>query len=437
MSKVEVGEHLLVQIWKRQLVEEGNLVTESGERVQVVYPGRENKDRGPDFVGAVIATAGRGVLTGDIELHSRASDWKSHGHHRDPNYNEVILHVVWEGGEAAKLQKGKTVPTLSLCHCLKGSVDDVRYWADLPIVPSEPCCNARQWLGDSEMGRVLDEAGEERFRLKADYFAFRMGEEPPSQVLYRGIMGALGYTKNKDSFEELACRLPLAVLEDLCRGKRSQEQVLVLKALLLGKAGLLPGDGSGGLGRIWDCLGDGETMSSSCWHVFRVRPGNHPARRLVGAAHLLARFMEIGLFEGVLQLVSETSLGMMGHLESDFVVSTPDPCFNSEHNLIGQGRAREIVINIILPFAFAWAKANLQGNLVEQVSALYRSYPKAGENGVTRELAELLLGTGASELVDSAQRQQGLIHLDKTFCRQRECPSCPVARRLASEPLAG
>jgi len=437
MSKVEVGEHLLVQIWKRQLVEEGNLVTESGERVQVVYPGRENKDRGPDFVGAVIATAGRGVLTGDIELHSRASDWKSHGHHRDPNYNEVILQVVWEGGEAAKLQKGKTVPTLSLCHCLKGSVDDVRYWADLPIVPSEPCCNARQWLGDSEMGRVLDEAGEERFRLKADYFAFRMGEEPPSQVLYRGIMGALGYTKNKDSFEELACRLPLAVLEDLCRGKRSQEQVLVLKALLLGKAGLLPGDGSGGLGRIWDCLGDGETMSSSCWHVFRVRPGNHPARRLVGAAHLLARFMEIGLFEGVLQLVSETSLGMMGHLESDFVVSTPDPCFNSEHNLIGQGRAREIVINIILPFAFAWAKANLQGNLVEQVSALYRSYPKAGENGVTRELAELLLGTGASELVDSAQRQQGLIHLDKTFCRQRECPSCPVARRLASEPLAG
>ncbi|TET73736.1 MAG: DUF2851 family protein [Dehalococcoidia bacterium] len=437
MSKVEVDEHLLVQIWKRQLVEVGKLVTDTGERVQVVYPGKENKDRGPDFVGAVIATAGRGVLTGDIELHSRASDWKSHGHHRDPNYNEVILHVVWEGGEAAKLQKGKTVPTLSLCHCLKGSVDDVRYWADLPIVPSEPCCNARQWLGDSEMGRVLDEAGEERFRLKADYFAFRMGEEPPSQVLYRGIMGALGYTKNKDSFEELACRLPLAVLEDLCRGKRSQEQVLVLKALLLGKAGLLPGGGSGGLGRIWDCLGDGETMSSSCWHVFRVRPGNHPARRLVGAAHLLARFMEMGLFEGVLQLVSETSLGMMGHLESDFVVSTPDPCFNSEHNLIGQGRAREIVINIILPFAFAWAKANLQGNLVEQVSALYRSYPKAGENGVTRELAELLLGTGASELVDSAQRQQGLIHLDKTFCRQRECPSCPVARRLASEPLAG
>jgi hypothetical protein len=437
MSKVEVGERLLVQIWKRQLVEAGKLVTESGERVQVVYLGRENNDRGPDFVGAIIATDGGGVLRGDIELHAKASGWKDHGHHRDPNYNEVILHVVWEGDEAVALQNGKTVPTLSLRGCLKGSVDDVRYWADLPIVPSEPCCNAKQWLGDSEMGRVLDEAGEERFRVKADYFESRMGMEPSSQVLYWGIMGALGYTRNKDSFEELACRLPLAVLEELCRGKRSQEQVLVLKALLLGKAGLLPGDGSGEVGRIWDCLGDGETMSSSCWHVFRVRPKNHPARRLVGAAHLLARFMEIGLFEGVLQLVDETSLGVMGLLESGFMVSSPDPCFDSEHNLIGRGRAREIVINIILPFAFAWAKANLQGNLAERVWALYGSYPKAGENGITRELAELLLGTGASELADSARRQQGLIHLHKTFCRQRECPSCPVARRLASGLLAG
>lgn len=436
MSEVEVGERLLVQIWKRQLVDAGKLVTESGERVQVVYPGRENKDRGPDFVGAIVATDSGGLLTGDIELHLRPSDWRSHGHHRDPNYNEVILHVVWEGYGAAALQNGKTVPTLSLCQCVKGSLDDVRYWADLPIVPSEPCCNARQRLGDSEMGRALDEAGEERFRLKADYFESRMGMEPPSQVLYQGIMGALGYSKNKDSFEELACRLPLAVLEDLCCGKCSQEQVLLLEALLLGKAGFLLGDGSGELGRIWDCLGDGEIMSSSCWHVFRVRPRNHPARRLAGAAHLLARFMEIGLFEGVLKLVGEASLGMMGHLEAGFMVSIPALCFDSEHSLIGQGRAREIVINIILPFAFAWARANLQGNLAERVWALYGSYPKAGENGITRELAGLLMGTGAAELVDSARRQQGLIHLYKTFCRQRECSSCPVAQRLLSGSLA-
>ena len=94
-----------------------SLVTGSGEKVQVIYPGKENRDSGPDFVGAVIATDG-GLLVGDVELHLKAADWKGHGHHRDPKYNGVILQVVWEGDASVILQNGKTVPTLSLRHCL-------------------------------------------------------------------------------------------------------------------------------------------------------------------------------------------------------------------------------------------------------------------------------------------------------------------------------
>ena len=118
-------------------------------------------------------------------------------------------------------------------------MEEVRRWACLDMVPDEPCHGALGRLGDDEMGRLLDEAGEERFRLKAGRFAAGMCEEPPSQVLYRGIMGALGYTKNKEQFEELACRLPLAALEGCCRGKPPQDQVAVLRTLLLGTAGLL------------------------------------------------------------------------------------------------------------------------------------------------------------------------------------------------------
>jgi hypothetical protein len=435
VSKVKVAECLLVQVWKRQLVEKGRMVTDSGERLQVIYPGRENKDSGPDFIGAIISTADGVLLRGDVELHSRAGDWKSHGHNRDPGYNDVILQVVWDGDRAAELQSGKKVPTLSLRHCLKGSLDDVRYWADLPMVPSGPCYNAGQRLGDSEMGRLLDEAGEERFRLKTGHFAEAMGKRLPSQVLFEGIMGALGYSKNKEFFEELARCLPLAVLEGFCLGKPPQEQVKVLKALLLGRAGLLVVGGDGELERIWSCLGDGEAMDSSLWRVFRVRPENHPARRLVGAAYLLARFMEAGLSERVLQLVGQARPGT-SWLDSSFMVSAPEPCSGNECSLIGQGRAREIVINIILPFVLAWAEARSQEKLEEQVLALYQGYPKAGEYGITRDLAKLLLGPGASRLVNSARRQQGLVHLDKTFCRRRECACCPVARRLTLGLLA-
>ncbi len=81
-------------------------------------------------------------------------------------------------------------------------------------------------------------------------------------------------------------------------------------------------------------------------------------------------------------------------------------------------------------------QTTILSKLAEQVLALYRGYPKAGEYGITHDLAKLLLGPGASRLVNSARRQQGLVHLDKTFCRRRECARCPVARRLTSGLLA-
>ena len=205
--------------------------------MQVIYPGKENRDSGPDFMGAVIATDG-GLLVGDVELHLKAADWKSHGHHHDLKYNGVILHVVWEGDAPVILQSGRTVPTLSLQRCLSGSLEAVRYWTSLNMMPVEPCYGALGRLGDDEIGRLLDEAGDERFRLKAGRFAAAMAVESPSQVLYRGIMGALGYTKNKEPFEELACRLPLTTLEDCCQGKTPEERVTAAQGAASGHGGI-------------------------------------------------------------------------------------------------------------------------------------------------------------------------------------------------------
>ena len=418
----------MVRIWARQLISAESLVTGSGEKIQVVYPGKENRDSGPDFLGAVIATESAGLLVGDIELHLKANDWRSHGHGRDPAYNGLVLQVVWEGDAPVILQNGRTVPTLSLQRCLSGSLTAVRYWANLNMMPKEPCHDALCRLGDDEMGRLLDEAGDERFRLKASRFATGMAGEPPSQVLYQGIMEALGYTRNKEPFGELARRLPMAVLESACRDKGYQERVALLRALLLGMAGLSP-RGDARMELVWRCLGDVEPLSLSDWHLFRVRPENHPARRLTGAAHLLARFGDEGLLEGVVRLVGE-SRSDIGRLEAGFMVAGQGSRSTGRRALIGQGRAREIAVNIALPFAFAWAEANSEASLAEAALWLYRIYPKSNENEITRGLTRLL-GSKASALVDSARRQQGLLHLDKTFCRQRWCDICPLARRLA------
>jgi hypothetical protein len=435
----QVSERLIAQIW-RGLARE-RFFTTDGREVGVVYPGRKNTDRGPDFQDAIIATGVGGLITGDIELHVRASDWRAHGHHRDPRYNGVILQVVlWDDEPApAILENGQAMPTLALSQWLTGSGEEIRHWASRRQVPSEPCRQAAGYLGDAMMGRLLDEAGEQRFRLKAALFGPGIGGGEAEQVLYQGIMRALGYAKNKEQFQELASRLPMSVIQSLVRGQAWQREGLILQALFLGAAGLLPSqrgimvDGGevAGLEERWRCFGAVALMSHSQWHLFRVRPENHPTRRLIAASYLLSRFSEVGLLRGVLELVK----GEQRKLEAGFMLSAPGywgehfdfGCRTRNPSLIGQGRARDIIVNIALPFAFAWAQLNSQPEAGEHALALYRCCPRLGENKITREMAGLLWGRNSPKLVNSAQRQQGLLHLFHSFCRQRKCAQCPIA----------
>jgi hypothetical protein len=333
----------------------------------------------------------------------------------------VILQAVWEGEAPAELQNGGTAPTLSLRHSLKRPLEEVRQLAFLDMVPGEPCHGAEQRLSHEELGGLLNEAGEERFRRKAERFRAQLREEPPTQVLYRGIMGALGYTRNRERFEELTRRLPWTVLGGFCQGISYSEQVKVLQSLLLGTAGLQPtGDGD-----------DFAPVDAFCWELFRVRPDNQPQRRLLGAAHLFARFMGEGLVGGVMRLVKESGTDTE-RLEAGFTVSAVGHYSGEERALIGQGRAREVMVNIVLPFACARAEAISQPDLEEQALRLYRTYPKTGDNEITRRLTALLFNGNGSKVVDSARRQQGLIHLEKSYCVQRWCRMCPIGQAVSS-----
>jgi hypothetical protein len=74
-------------------------------------------------------------------------------------------------------------------------------------------------------------------------------------------------------------------------------------------------------------------------------------------------------------------------LEAGFMVGA-DGCWsrNKSSALIGRGRARDIAVNIALPFAFAWAQFSSQPELERYVLELYRCYPKLDENEITREM---------------------------------------------------
>ena len=87
-------EELLQYIWQFQYLIILELLTSSGEMLQIISTGAHNTNQGPDFLLAKIKT-GTTTWAGNIELHINSSDWNLHKHSADTNYNNVILHVVW------------------------------------------------------------------------------------------------------------------------------------------------------------------------------------------------------------------------------------------------------------------------------------------------------------------------------------------------------
>lgn len=85
---------------------------------------------------------------------------------------------------------------------------------------------------------------------------------------------------------------------------------------------------------------------------------------------------------------------------------------------IGQGRAREMAVNAVLPVMYAWAGIRRDPRLQESVLALYRGFPGLGDNEITREMKRLMSPGERPLKVVGARRQQGLVQVYKSM-RQR------------------
>ena len=432
----------VVNLWQHRCYGGADMATDNGEPLRVVYPGRLNDDRGADFRDAVIFADGQ-MVKGEVEVHVRSSSWQAHRHHEDPAYNNVILHVVmWRDSPAATvLSNGKEVPTLVLSESWE------RYSGS-----GMPCREADASLTWEAISRVLDDAGRERFLAKSDNFLVEMDQIDGGQSLYQGVMGALGYSKNKEPCLELARRLPLNILEAIAQANSPKEECLYqLQALLMGSAGLLPSQRFPEYQRnnsddprvarlegYWANNPNPAAMSGREWRIFKVRPGNFPVRRIAAMSYLLLRYREGGLLEGITRLVDKASIEEEHRkLEAGFIV-TDDGYWSGHYDfgpgrkltktaLLGGNRAAGIAINILLPFTSAWGRFTSQTGLEEKALDLYGSYPGTAENSVVRHMKNQLGLKGKSHL--TARQEQGLIHIYDTLCTQGRCNRCQLNYR--------
>ena len=417
------------------------MVTLEGAGLQVLYPGRPAPGAGPDFRDAVMITPGGELVRGDVEVHVRQGDWRGHGHHLDPRYSGVVLHLFLRGesgrgtaGNGAQEVRLDAVPHAALRPPPAASPRDIP-------VAAAPLQELLE-LPRRRLEQALDEAGDRRFLRKASAMLVLMRNGDSREALFSALMEALGYSRNRVPMLRLARELPLGALRSLIGDGANP---LSLEALLLGAAGLLPhqrgllqltpegAEHTAELSDIWRSSGLSPAATPGDWDRAGIRPHNRPERRLAGAAVILARYWRDGLENGLRRACENSRpAGILRALQAEshgFWASHLDfhrPSTGAP-SLVGAGRAGEMVVNALLPFFYAKAHLTGDADLRSSSLQLYSGAPPCPDNEVTREMKALMAASkGGCPVVNSARRQQGLIQVYRVL-QGRAAPA--VARR--------
>ncbi len=484
-----VREELVRCLWFGSHFRPEQLATDDGRRLEVISPGWWNVEGGPDFIRAELLLEGSGRLVGDVEVHTNASAWYAHGHDRQPEYDDVVLHVVmWNDSEGRQILRhcGEPVPQLTLSRFVEEEIGELVEIVDLEGGPPEPSGTSVpvRYCGQSVaegrlslewLGRLLDIAGDWRLLDKAERLHRLQQKLPLEQILYESVAEALGYKNNRMPFLQLTDLLPVRTLrETVPADAPPSERQEVLEAALYGAAGFLdeatgpPADGETAsyLERLrarWEELPTAlreRRMSPAHWSFSGTRPVNYPTRRIAALACLYAQHLPGGLFGHMMRVLRtahakegrrlDTALrdalvGVLTELQHpywSYRYTFGGTRLSRPYSLIGQERALSILVDVIIPLTVANAEAGEDSALTARLHRLWSGLPGRAPNTVLRRMRQTIFGQsrGGQQVVSSARRQQGLHQLYKDFCNTPGgCPSCILylAHRAGEELTEG
>ena len=399
-----VPEAAIQDAWVHGLFDASALRTTDGQPVAVVQRGRLNRDSGPDVTDARVQIGGV-LWAGDVEVHTVSGAWHAHGHHLDPAYDRVVLHVVLGADrQTGTLRRadGSALPELVLLPHLDRSLRALLRAFYLQPRRAPHC--ASRWAEVPEPVRRdwIRQLGAERLHDRARALGRAYGQRPDLDRLLVGrAFRALGYEANADAFETLAGRLPLSRLRTL--------DGPAVHAAILSASGLARSD------LFVDAPGDLPPMRAEAWKR-GGRPANAPLRRIAQAAAWLAPG---GPFrrDAVAELAEAVEAGHRAAL--DRLRATP-PDGSAP---LGAARAARVLADAVLPVLLVDAEQREAPGLAAAVGEVFAALPPASDR-VVRQFAD------AGLRPRSAAEVQGAHQLARAYCDEGRCARCAIGQAL-------
>ena len=423
-------EEFLHYLWKYGLYNTDELFDKERNKIIVIHPGEYNRDAGPDFFNARISVGGT-IWAGNVEIHTRSSHFYVHGHHNDPNFNNVILHVVAENDKRVFNAKGEEVPTTEI------TFDPSLYEKYITFVnnPYIIACQDEIKKVDSILIRHwLDSLVIERFQNKSELILKIFSETGNDweETLYRLLTRYFGFRVNTEPFEMLATALPFRII------RKHADNRFQIEALLFGTAGMLEE------GLFKEALSDKyyrdllkefrilsakyslQSIHGWVWKFSRLRPANFPTVRISQLAAMLS--VTGGLFSRVLEATE------ISQLKKVFEVTASD--YWNDHFVFGK-KSRKIskntgsqasdifLINAVIPLIFVYGHSRDCQEICERAFT-FLEHIHGEVNTITAEWKT------AGIAAESALYSQALIQLRNDYCKRRRCLDCRIGSKLIS-----
>jgi len=417
-----MNERILQHIWQFQLFNNSELSTTTGDSVKVLNPGRLNTNQGPDFSNSRIRIK-KTTWAGSVEIHVRSSDWNKHGHHLDSNYENVVLHVVWEHDQ--EVENTFSIPVIELSGRVPKSFLE-RYEQMMSSASFIPCAGNLSMVDELVWKSWKDRLVAERLTRKAEQAAVLLKELNYhwEEVFWILLARSFGAKVNTDAFESIARSIPLNVLA------RHKNQIHQLEALLLGQAGLLgrrfTEDYPKMLQREYRFLKKKYSLrpTSIPLNFLRMRPRNFPTVRLAqlamlvhGSAHLFTHVRETKNLEDLLARFDVTANDYWNYH------FRPDEPSSFQPKKLGNDMRDSIVINTVAPMLFAYGQYHQQHHHTQRAID-WLEKTNAESNRLTRGFESL--GIRSTSAFDS----QAIIQLKQEYCEQKRCLECAIGVKI-------
>jgi len=422
---LKLNEDLLQFLWQYKLLKPLPLITTSGKEIFILKNGELNKDSGPDFFNAQIKVE-EVILVGNIEIHLKTSDWLKHKHQQDKNYDNIILHVVYEHDIDLAQNQINNVEVLQLKDLIAESTIAI-YESLVNSKTKIACAGQLATINDLKFISWLQRMTIERLEIKVkaieNYYSLVNGDY--TQTFYFMLLRNFGFKVNSLPFELLAKNLPITTL------LKHSDNLLQLEALLLGTSGLLEDQFEDKyilqLQNEFDYLKNKYRIIPLNKEIFKfskLRPANFPTIRLAQFARLInskpGLFIAPYDFSNYEEIVLALKINLDGYWKNHYNM---DGNMTLKDLTLGITSIENLIINTFAPFYFFYSKRTGKEEMGDLAIELLNKCDFE-QNTKTK------LFLDKRPVLKTAADSQATINLFDNYCAKKACLKCGVAASL-------